>query len=1041
VNFTDFALKRPITVLMLIIVVIILGSVSLTRVGLDLLPEMNFPIAAVITEYRGVGPEEIETLITRPLEETLGTVTNVKQISSITASGSSIVLIEFNMGTDMDFAALEMREKIDLVRGWLPDDASQPLVFKFDPSMMPVMVVGLGGMDDLAQLKELAEETIKPRLERLEGVASVSVQGGRKREIEVRLHPAALEGYGVGIEQVIQTLAAENLTLPGGTVQEGAEELLLRTTGEFRSVEEIGEVNIMTPTGVPIKVKDLGTVTDTYSEADQVAYLNGRPAVGLLIQKQTGANTARVGQSIKRELENLRSLHQELEYTYILDQSEFIELSLASMTKNALGGALLAVLILLLFLRNFRSTLVIAIVIPISIISTFILVHFAGLTLNLMTLGGMALGVGMLVDNAIVVLENIFRLREEGKSPLEAARLGAAEVAMAVTASTLTTVAVFLPIVYVEGMITEIFKQLALTVTFSLLASLVVSLTLTPLLSSRLLVVEVNNNNHGKGGILKRYSHLFGKKLEQLDNAYGRALSWCLGNRKRVLGTAVVLFILSLVLVPFVGAEFLPATDEGRLSIAVRLPVGSTLEATEAVAERVARTAAGLPQVQDVYYTIGGSGGMGMDGSGGMGGGPEQATIDITLVPAGQRELSTAEVAEELRKLFRDIPGAEITVAAQSMIMMGSGGAVNIAIKGDDLELLDDLAESIVAVIEEIPGVRDPDTSLREGRPELQVRPRRQRLAALGLTTGQVANAIDTALQGRVATRLRVAGEEIEIRVRLAGDQTRQDLERLVLTSPLGMKLTLADVADFVYDVSPRSIYREDQVRLVTVTADISGRDLGSVMGDIQSRVARIPLPEGYFIEYGGEYEEMASAFGGLALAGVLGVVLVYAIMAAQFESLLHPFTIMFSVPFAITGAVLGLFVTGRTLNVTSAIGGVMLAGIVVNNAIVLVDYINTLRGRGLTLETAVVTAGRTRLRPILMTTLTTILAMFPLALGIGEGAELQAPLATVVMCGLTVSTLLTLFIVPTIYTIVDGFSFRPRFSIRKLFSRAKASN
>jgi HAE1 family hydrophobic/amphiphilic exporter-1 len=1041
VNFTDFALKRPITVLMLIIVVIILGSVSLTRVGLDLLPEMNFPIAAVITEYRGVGPEEIETLITRPLEETLGTVTNVKQISSITASGSSIVLIEFNMGTDMDFAALEMREKIDLVRGWLPDDASQPLVFKFDPSMMPVMVVGLGGMDDLAQLKELAEETIKPRLERLEGVASVSVQGGRKREIEVRLHPAALEGYGVGIEQVIQTLAAENLTLPGGTVQEGAEELLLRTTGEFRSVEEIGEVNIMTPTGVPIKVKDLGTVTDTYSEADQVAYLNGRPAVGLLIQKQTGANTARVGQSIKRELENLRSLHQELEYTYILDQSEFIELSLASMTKNALGGALLAVLILLLFLRNFRSTLVIAIVIPISIISTFILVHFAGLTLNLMTLGGMALGVGMLVDNAIVVLENIFRLREEGKSPLEAARLGAAEVAMAVTASTLTTVAVFLPIVYVEGMITEIFKQLALTVTFSLLASLVVSLTLTPLLSSRLLVVEVNNNNHGKGGILKRYSHLFGKKLEQLDNAYGRALSWCLGNRKRVLGTAVVLFILSLVLVPFVGAEFLPATDEGRLSIAVRLPVGSTLEATEAVAERVARTAAGLPQVQDVYYTIGGSGGMGMDGSGGMGGGPEQATIDITLVPAGQRDLSTAEVAEELRKLFRDIPGAEITVAAQSMIMMGSGGAVNIAIKGDDLELLDDLAESIVAVIEEIPGVRDPDTSLREGRPELQVRPRRQRLAALGLTTGQVANAIDTALQGRVATRLRVAGEEIEIRVRLAGDQTRQDLERLVLTSPLGMKLTLADVADFVYDVSPRSIYREDQVRLVTVTADISGRDLGSVMGDIQSRVARIPLPEGYFIEYGGEYEEMASAFGGLALAGVLGVVLVYAIMAAQFESLLHPFTIMFSVPFAITGAVLGLFVTGRTLNVTSAIGGVMLAGIVVNNAIVLVDYINTLRGRGLTLETAVVTAGRTRLRPILMTTLTTILAMFPLALGIGEGAELQAPLATVVMCGLTVSTLLTLFIVPTIYTIVDGFSFRPRFSIRKLFSRAKASN
>ncbi|MGB4070134.1 MAG: efflux RND transporter permease subunit, partial [bacterium] len=418
-NLADFSLKRPVTVLMLVIVVIIMGTVSLTRVGLDLLPEMNLPIAAVITEYRGVGPEEIETLITRPLEETLGTVTNVKEISSITSSGSSIVLIEFNMGTDMDFAALEMREKIDLIGGWLPEDAGQPLVFKFDPSMMPVMVVGLGGVEDLAQLKELAEDTIKPRLERLEGVASVSVQGGREREIEVKLHPAALEGYGISIEQVIQTLAAENLTLPAGTIQEGEEELLLRTTGEFRTVEEIGEVNIMTPMGVPIKVKDLGTVTDTYADADQAAYLNGRPAVALSVQKQAGANTALVGRSLKKELERLKSLQPELEFTYILDQSEFIEQSLASMAQDAVKGSLLAILILLLFLRNLRSTLVIAIVIPISIVSTFILVHFAGLTMNLMTLGGIALAVGMLVDNAIVVLENIFRLREEGHSPLE----------------------------------------------------------------------------------------------------------------------------------------------------------------------------------------------------------------------------------------------------------------------------------------------------------------------------------------------------------------------------------------------------------------------------------------------------------------------------------------------------------------------------------------------------------------------------------------------------------------------------------------------
>ena len=1038
-SLADFALKRPVTVLMLVIVVLVMGTVSLTRVGLDLLPEMNLPIAAVFTDYSGVGPEEIETLITRPLEETLGTVTNVKEITSITSSGSSIVLLEFNMGTNMDFAALEMREKIDLIRGWLPDDAGQPLVFKFDPSMMPVMVVGLGGVDDLAQLKELAEDTIKPRLERLEGVASVSVQGGKEREIEVRLHPAALEGYGVGMDQIIQTLAAENLTLPAGTVREGEEELLLRTTGEFRSVEEIGEVNIMTPAGVAVKLKDLGTVTDTYADADQVAYLNGRPAVALSIQKQAGANTALVGRRLKAELERLKALQPGLEYTYVLDQSEFIEEALASMAQDAVKGSLLAVLILLLFLRNLRSTLVIAVVIPISVVSTFVLVHFAGLTMNLMTLGGIALAVGMLVDNAIVVLENIFRLREEGYGPLEAARQGAGEVAMAVTASTLTTVAVFIPIVYVEGIITEIFNQLALTVSISLLASLVVALTLTPLLSSRLLVVEVNNNDQGKGGILRRCSRLFGKKLEALDNAYGRTLSWCLGNRKKVLAIAIVLFILSLVLVPFVGAEFLPATDEGRISISVRLPVGSTLEATEAVAERVARTAAELPQVQDVLYTVGGGGNMGMGGSS-----PEQASVDITLVPARQRQLSTEAVVEELRQRLRDIPGADISVASQSMIMVDGGlvSAISIAVKGNDLDILEELSEEIVAAIENIPGVRHPDTSLRAGRPELQIRPRRQRLAALGLTTGQVANAVDAALQGRVATRLRVAGEEVEIRVRLDGDKTRQDLEGLVLTSPLGMKVTLADVADFVYDVSPRSIYRENQVRVVTVTADISGRDLAGVMQDIQARVAEIPLPEGYFIDYGGEYEEMAEAFSGLGLAAVLGIVLVYAVMAAQFESLLHPFTIMFSVPFAVTGAVFGLFVTGRTINVTSAIGGVMLIGIVVNNAIVLVDYINTLRGRGMELEEAVIAAGRTRLRPILMTTLTTVLAMIPLALGLGEGAELSAPLATVVMCGLSVSTLLTLFIVPTIYTIVDRFSFKPRFGfIKRLLARTRAAN
>ena len=839
----------------------------------------------------------------------------------------------------------------------------------------------------------------------------------------------------------MQTLTAENLTLPAGTLREGRQELTLRTTGEFRSVAEIREVSLLTERGALIKIGDLGTVEDKFAEGEQIARLNGKPAVGLVIQEQTGAYTAQLGKAIKSELSALTGQYPQLEFTYMMDFSAFIEDTISGMARDAVIGALLAVLILLLFLRNIKTTMVIAIAIPISVVGTFILVHFAGLTLNVMTLGGIALGVGMLVDNAIVVLENIFRFWEEGHSPVEAARLGAAEVGAAVTASTLTTVGVFLPIVYVEGIISEIFRQLALTITFALLTSLLVSFTLTPLLSSRLLG-ENNKSKEGPQGrgILQRYSQALAQWLERLEGHYGRGLIWCLKNRFRLLAGALAVFVMSLSFLPFLGTEFLPATDEGRIDISVRLPVGSPLTATEKVAQEVAQLTAQLPQVQDVYYSIGSGDNMNM----GLGGGSERADISATLIPPGQRRLSTEEVAEELRGLLRDIPGARIAVSTESMITSGMTSApISIAIKGDDLAVLTGLADELVAAIEDIPGLRDPDTSASAGMPELQLYPRRQRLAALGLTTGQLAMGIDTALRGRVATRLRVEGEEIDIRVRLGEDLSKEDIQRLIIPSPLGMRLTLADVVDFIPAEGPRSISREDQTRLITVTAGISGRSLGSVMKDVRRKAEEIYLPEGYYIEYGGEYQEMSKAFSGLGLAMVLAVILVYAILAAQFESLLHPFTIMFSVPFAAIGAILGLVLTGRTLCVTSAIGAIMLAGIVVNNAIILVDYINVLRRGGLPLEEAIARAGSTRLRPILMTTLTTVLAMIPLSLGFGAGSELLTPLATVVVGGLSSSTFLTLFLVPTVYMIVDGLkiSFPPFLRVRRPFARARAQS
>ncbi|MGI6575416.1 MAG: efflux RND transporter permease subunit [bacterium] len=886
------------------------------------------------------------------------------------------------------------------------------------------MLIGLGGMDDIARLKDLAEDTIKPRLERLEGVASVTVEGGVQREIQVNLHRAALAGYGLDLDRIVQVLAAGNLNLPGGTIRDRGQEFLLRTTGEFRSVEDVKNLPLMTGAGVPIKISDLGTVEDGFADVSQMAYLNSKPAIGIQVQKKTGANTVQVGQAVKAELKKINTQYPELSFINVFDQSEFIEKTVNSMGRNAFTGALLAIFVLLLFLQNFRSTLVIATAIPISVVATFILVHFAGLTMNIMTLGGVALGVGMLVDNAIVVLENIYRFREKGYGRMEAARLGADEVGLAVTASTLTTVGVFLPIVYIEGMISEIFRQLALTVTFSLLVSLLVSLTLVPLLSSRFLKLEENDKNNN--GILKRYSHRFLAKLAQLEERYGKALRWCLANRKKVLALAVAFFILSLVFIPLIGAEFFPGFDEGRISINVNLPIGSSLAETEAVGLEVGEMVARLPEVAEVFLTVGSGGQMSMGGSS-----SDRANLDISLVPLELREQSTEEVAEKLRHLVQDIPGAEINVNSMGMLSaeVGGGAAVSIGIKGDDLFVLGELAEAVKAAIEDIPGIRDVETSLSEGRPEIQIRPDRNRLAQVGLTTGQIARAVDAALRGQVATKLRLAGEEIDIRVRLANINTARELEGLVITTPLGQQLVLGDMAEFVVAEGPQSIQRENQVRVVTVSAGITGRDLGSVMADVQRQLALIPLPEGYYLEYGGEYQEMADAFSGLGLALVLAIVIVYAVLAAQFESLLHPFTIMFSVPFAFTGAVLGLFLTGHNLNVPSAIGGIMLVGIVVNNAIVLVDYINILRERGMELTEAIITAGKTRLRPILMTTLTTILGLFPLALGIGEGAEAQAPLATVVMGGLLCSTLLTLLLVPTLYTVVDGIRFNISFA------------
>lgn len=1015
-NLPRLSINRPITTLMLTAVVLALGFVALRGLPLDLLPSLEFPVAAVITSYSGAGPREVENLVTRPVEQTLATVSNVTNIYSTSSRGQSMVLVEFDWGTDMDFATLEMRERIDLIQGFLPDEVDKPMVVTFDPAQIPVISLVLEGEAPPERLRELADEVVAPRLERLDGVASVGTAGGRERQIQVLVRPSALQAYGVTIDQIAQLLAAENINQPGGSVVEGGREYLLRTSGEFQSVDEIAALRITTPTGAQVALRDLAEVQDTYADITQITRLNGNPSVGLSVQKEAQANTVEVARRVRAEIERIEAeLGPGYRVLTVFDQAEFIELSLQQLTENALIGALLAALVLLLFLRNFRATLVVVLAIPISVVATFVLIYFAGISLNIISLGGLALGVGMLVDNGIVVLESIFRHRTLGKPAREAADVGTREVAMAITASTLTTVAVFVPVVFIEGIASQIFRDLALTVAFSLIASLVVAVTLVPLLSSRLLAGRaVVSSESGKG------------PFERFKDAYGRALGWTLRHRRAVALLVAVTFVASLGLLPRIGAEFIPSTDQGIISMTVTMPIGTPLDETDGVVQHLEDQIGTIPEVTSVYTTMG-SGGSNLGVVSGTGG--DQATLQITLVPLDERSRSSNEVAEEIRTLASRIPGIEYSVSAADMMISLGGSPISIELRGENETQLIAVAEELAARIREIPGTREVETSLDTQRPEYTLQVRRERAQDLGLTAPQIAATLQAAVDGRVATRFRGGGEEIDVLVRLV-PEARQDLDalnRIPIASPIGGMVPLSEVATFTRTGAPLSLDRSNQARVISVTGQVVGRDLGSVMQAIQAELAAMNIPSNVQVGFTGQTEMMTDAFEQLGLALILAVFLVYAIMASQFESLRHPFAVMFTMPLAVIGVLVGLWATGHTLNVPSLIGIIMLAGIVANNAIVLVDYVNLLRREGMDREPALIEAGRTRLRPILMTALTTILGMLPLALGIGEGAEIQAPLAVAVVSGLLFATVLTLFIIPLAYQWTDDLGRRFR--------------
>ena len=1021
----ETSIKRPVTVLMAVLIVMVLGFVSFTKIPIDLMPKIDIPVAIVSTSYSGVGPQEIETIITKNIEGAVASVSNIKAIRSISSSGSSLVIAEFNSGTDMDFATLQMREKIDLVKRYLPDEVETPMVIKMDPNMIPVVSLGISNGVNAAELKKFVEDKVKSRFESLDGVASVRVTGGKTREIKIDVDPEKISGYGTSFSQISTALQTENLNQPGGTVEYGDKSLLVRSTGEFKTLDQIKNIPIVLPSGNVIYLKDVAEVKDDYKDTSSYTRMNQKDSIGVIVLKQTNSNTVKVVNLIKKEIEKIQKEYPKVSIKLVFDQGEYIEKSIDNVTKNAVVGAILAILILFIFLKNIRTTLIIGTAIPISIISTFVLVYFSGITINLVSLGGLALGVGMLVDNAIVVLENIYRHRNEGYSRVEAAIHGTKEVGAAIIASTLTTIAVFTPVFFAEGVAADIFKELALTVAFSLFASLVVALTFIPMLSSKFLKLDKSNGeskNKLLSGILSIWTNIF----NVIESLYRNILKWVLRHKIVTVLCVVVIFISSLALIPLVGTEFFPAMDQGQFTVNIELPKGALLEQTNEVTKQVEQVLAEIEDMDKMFVGVGSSG-TGMDLTGAD---SSKASINATLKSLKERTRSTAQIVDDIRKKVALIPGADIKVSEVSSMMgggMGSGSAVAINIAGPELEKLDQISNYVQEVVRSVQGTRQVESSIAEGRPEAQIYVDRDKAAYYGLGTAAVAGSIRTAIEGKVATRYKVGGEEFDIRMQFP-KESRQNFEQLKsikIIAPSGVEIPLMDIARIEIKEGPVSIEREDQQRYVTVTSDIFGRDAGSINKDIKAKLDNYSLPSGYSIKFGGQEEQMQEAFISLFQMLLLAILLVYMIMASQFESLVQPLIIMFSLPLAFTGAALGLVITHRTLSVPAFIGVIMLAGIVVNNAIVLIDYINTLRKNGMERYEAILKAGPTRLRPILMTTLTTILALLPLALGIGEGAESQAPMATVVIGGLLSSTVLTLVIVPIIYTWFDEIALR----------------
>jgi len=1029
-NLTKLAIKRPAMMTMVIMVFVVLGVYTYNKIGVELFPAVNMPFVTVVTTYPGAGAEEIETQITKPLEDELSSLNQLKRIQSQASEGFTFTVLEFEMTADADQAAMDVQKKVDSFKGWLPDDASDPVIYRVDMNDQPVLIMAMQSERPQYETKQMAEDYIQDRIQKVAGVARVSVVGGQEREITVSVDKAKLAGYGLSINQVIQRLRMENLNQPSGRLDRPEAEYNVRILGEFESLDEIRNLEIPLGNGSNIPLGAVATVTDGFSELREYSRLNGISAVSLMVFKQSDASIVEVGERVKKEIEEIqKELPEDVKLLVSRDTSHFIRVSLDDTRNSIIEGIITVALALYLFLREWRSTVIVALAIPTSLLAALMMMFFAGFTFNMLSLMGLALCIGILVDDSIVVLENIHRHLKMGKDPETAAYDGRMEIGMAAIAITLSDIVVFAPIAFMQGMIGQFFRQFGLTVVFATLFSLFISFTLTPMLAAKLFKKEKEKSDPSgpeEGETISGRKSLFGwlwKKTapvgKQVKERYISVLSWSLGHRKTVLLAVAITFFaaLSLPALNMIGTEQMPKIDQGEMTVNLEMPIGTPIGKTDAALREMEKFLATVPEIKYYHATLGSAGGMGFSSGSHLG------RFGVQLYDKKDRDRSVWEVGDQIRNWGSEFVKGRVTVV-EGDTMGPPGGDIEIEVTGPDMNKLIELSEKVKGLVAAVDGARDVDTDWRLGQPEIQVSIDRRKAADAGLSVDDIARSVRAGLNGDTAGKYRGDNEETDIVVRLEGlnKSDLNSIRTLPVATMSGSAVQLQQMADIKMDSGPTEIKRIDRQRVIVVKGALRGRSLGDFSREVQAKIDQLRLDPGYHVKMGGQTLGMQETFADLIAALILSIILVYMVLVMLYESFMTPFIRMMALPLGIVGAFLALAITGNTLNLFSMIGLIMMDGLVAKNGTLLIDYTHTMMDRGLSLREALVEAGRTRLRPIIMTTFTMIFGMLPTALALGEGAESRSGMAWVLIGGLLTSTLFTLVVIPVIYTIMDDF-------------------